>query len=192
MYFLSHFTCFYVSFSPPKFRSCVIGLLKKNTSWYVVARAIREKAAAECANRKKSPGSTYTTIKWEDQITQIQKGLGFSDTYMNAWIALGNGFISWLMAEQKKSGKTIKEDLKLHGKFPILWKRYLAEHNLSDKIEWNWNTPNKYLLLKNHILSVHVMKYEHLYNHGLYTLLFVWFTKSSNFLTLSYKHSTCY
>ena len=103
----------------------------------MVARAIREKAAAESADRKKSPESTYTTIKWEGQITQIQKGLGFSDTYMNAWIALGNGFICWLMAEQKKSGKTIREDLKLHGKFPILWKRYLAEHNLSDKIEWN-------------------------------------------------------
>ena len=103
----------------------------------MVARAIREKAAAASAERKKSPGSTYTPKKWEGRITQIQKWLGFSDTYMNAWIALGNGFIRWLMAEQNKSGETVREDLNVRGKFPVLWKRYLAENNLSDKIEWN-------------------------------------------------------
>jgi len=56
---------------------------------------------------------------------------------MNAWIALGNGFIRWLMAEHKKSGGVVREDLNVRGRFPVLWKRYLSEHNLSDKIEWN-------------------------------------------------------
>jgi hypothetical protein len=56
---------------------------------------------------------------------------------MNAWTSLGNGFIRWLIEEQKKSGRVVSENLNVRGKFPILWNRYLDEKNLKDSIDWN-------------------------------------------------------
>jgi hypothetical protein len=102
-----------------------------------LARAIREKAAAASSELKKSGSSNFSPKKWEGRITQIQKWLGFPDSFMNAWTSLGNGFIRWLIEEQKKSGRVVSENLNVRGKFPILWNRYLDEKNLKDSIDWN-------------------------------------------------------
>ena len=116
----------------------MIGLLKKKTAGYVLARAVREKAAAASSDFKKNGSQNFSPKKWERRITQIQKWLGFPDLFMNAWISLGNGFIKWLIEELKKSGRAVvSENLNVRGKFPILWKRYLEEKSLNDKIEWN-------------------------------------------------------
>ena len=84
-------------------------------------------------------GFSYTPKKWEGRAGQIQKWLGFSDQFLNAWIGLGNGFIRWLVTELKKPGKSGCEGLNVRGNFPVLWKRYLSEHNLKDDIKWSWN-----------------------------------------------------
>lgn len=119
-------------------KSRVIGLVKKKTAWYVLARAVREKASAAISELKKSPSASFSPKKWEGRITQIQKWIGFSDPFMKEWITLGNGFIHWLVDQHKKSPNGhFNESLNVRGKFPIIWKRYLEEEKLTDKFEWS-------------------------------------------------------
>jgi hypothetical protein len=71
-------------------------------------------------------------------MSQIQRWLGFSDAFLNAWIALGNGFIRWLLEELKASGRNSSNaDLQVRGKFPVIWKKYLSEKGLKDNIQWS-------------------------------------------------------
>lgn len=113
----------------------VIGLLKKKTAWYVVARAIREKASSALAALKKDPSENLTnrTKKSEARLRQIQTWLGFSNAYLEAWIKLNSGFMNWLF--EKVQTKSLKYE-NIRGVFPLQWKSYLEETNQTDVIEW--------------------------------------------------------
>merc|ERR1711962_303740 len=75
-----------------------IGLLKDKTAWYVLARAIREKARNAVRNFAKNPSEPVSGCinKTEARLRQIKSWLGFSDAYLDAWIVLGTGFLKWL------------------------------------------------------------------------------------------------
>ena len=127
----------------------VIGLLKKKTAWYVVARAIREQAAAALGDWKKNGSSQYDHSGREERITKRLKAikiwLELSEQCFNAWIEIGKGFLAWVIrtAERMdaqlpsdKDKEHIKGDIALRSKFPQHWKAYLEENKLSDDIKW--------------------------------------------------------
>ena len=58
--------------------------------------------------------------------------LGFSDQYLEEWLKLSNGFMKWLHTEVH-AGKIEA----CRGNFPQLWKRFLTEMNVSDRIDWS-------------------------------------------------------
>jgi hypothetical protein len=114
----------------------VIGLLKKKTAWYVLSRAIREKASSAMAEFKKNPGD-YNGPSRQKKLThrlgEIQTWLGFPDEFLHAWTKLGCGFLTWLIAQAKC--KALPTD-GVRGNFPVLWKKYLESEKLSDQIQW--------------------------------------------------------
>ena len=135
----------------------VIGLLKKKTTWYVVARAIREQAANALFHWKKDGVSKYDHSVTEQRVIKrlnaIKTWLGLSDECLNAWLAIGKGFIAWVINEAEKTqsqlhsekdqesvkgnrADNIEGDIKLRSKFPQHWKAYLEENKLSDDIKW--------------------------------------------------------
>ena len=107
----------------------VIGLLKKKTAWYVLLRAIREKIRSTLAAWAKNPSESVSVRaqKCQKRLEEIQKWLGFSDSYLLQWVKLSNGFFMWLKESQIKS---------MHGDFPQIWKKYLLHTNQSDVVAW--------------------------------------------------------
>ncbi|CAG7728232.1 unnamed protein product [Allacma fusca] len=94
----------------------VIGLIKKKTSWYIILRAIREKAAHFTSSKNaKSVGETQKQVT--KRIKDIQGWVGFSDEYRQKWNELGQGFIKWV--QSKKSAGDLR------AKFPPLWQQFL-------------------------------------------------------------------
>lgn len=115
-------------------KSNVIGLLKKKTAWYILARAVREKAAACCAAYNKNPTGYSQSVhvkKTENRLDQIQTWLGFSEEYKKRWNALAAGYINWIVSRAQK-GKCENA----RGNFPQMWNLYLKETKQTDRIEW--------------------------------------------------------
>ena len=112
----------------------VIGLLKRKTAWYVILRAIREKASSALAAFKKDPSMPASTQaqKVEKRLREIKEWLGFSEEYLEQWIKLGNDFMHWV---HKKFHNDEMDNRR--GVFPSIWKTYLSETQQSDKIDWN-------------------------------------------------------
>ncbi len=110
----------------------VIGLLKKKTAWYVVLRAIREKACAAMFDFKKNPSgysNSQKAKKLETRLQQIQNWLNFDDACLKAWQKLGTEFLVWLVRRDR--------DENVRGIFPVLWKTFLDDRGFSDKVECN-------------------------------------------------------
>ncbi|XP_064640559.1 uncharacterized protein LOC135495658 [Lineus longissimus] len=118
--------------------NAVIGLLKKKTIWYILCRAIREKAKVAATQWVKS-SSTYsvskTLHKVDKRIDDIQKWLGLDAEAVRAWKALAEKYIRWLIHELEAGGLSSCEVMDM---FPQTWKRFLSERNQSDEISANW------------------------------------------------------
>ena len=112
----------------------VIGLLKRKTAWYVILRAIREKASSALAAFKKDPSMPASTQaqKAQKRLQEIKEWLGFSSEYLEQWIKLSDGFMTWIHTKFHKSEIDQKR-----GVFPSIWKQYLSETQQSDKIMWD-------------------------------------------------------
>ncbi len=118
-------------------RDNVIGLLKKKTAWYVVLRAIREKACNALADLKKEKGAYSHSAKAKklcNRLGQIQTWLGFSEAYLLRWQALGSRFLAW--AEKEADSNKLPNENSLRGSFPGVWNRFLRENDLKDDFEW--------------------------------------------------------
>ena len=76
----------------------------------------------------------FRVKKLETRLEQIQTWLGFPDTYLHSWQELGTGFLHWVIIQTK--AKKLPEDQNIRGRFPILWKRYLQDKDLSDTMDW--------------------------------------------------------
>lgn len=115
----------------------VIGLLKKKTAWYILCRAIREKASHAVLDYIKERNGKFQESdrinKLKSRIKQIQTWLGFDDEYRTVWEDLGSQFMKWLIARAAKN--EVQPD-KVRGFFPGLWNQFLVETNSSDRVEW--------------------------------------------------------
>ena len=129
----------------------VIGLLKKKTAWYVVARAIREQSANALAEWNKKGELKYDHASREERMVKrlkaIKTWLDLSDESCKAWTNIGKGFLAWvirLAAEKPDNDKSVEEknekyhkcDIELRSKFPWHWKEYLKHSQQSDIINW--------------------------------------------------------
>jgi hypothetical protein len=116
----------------------VIGLLKKKTAWYVLLRAIREKACGALADYKKDKGSYSNPTKkkkMETRLDQIQTWLGFSDEFLEKWKLLSGQFLEWLIVELEE--KRLPNEGNLRGAFPAVWNKFLRDKELVDVFEWS-------------------------------------------------------
>lgn len=109
----------------------VIGLLKKKSIWYVILRAIREKARPMLSNwEKKHQMELNDTIqRISKRLNAIQKWLGFSDVILDRWKTLAIEYLTWLSEGAKK--RTILRD-DISNNYPILWRKFLDEKNFHD------------------------------------------------------------
>ena len=81
----------------------VIGLLKKKTAWYVMARAIREQVSNAATSFNKT-GNIRDASKLHDRLCAIQTWLGITVEARDKWIDLGSKFLAWSM-DRLKEGK---------------------------------------------------------------------------------------
>ncbi|XP_071537280.1 uncharacterized protein [Panulirus ornatus] len=111
-----------------------IGLAKIKTTWYVLLRALREKAVRCFSGSKK-------TLCWnvDDHIVSthkrfldIQKWLKFSSSCLQQWKVLSSSFLRWLNEEIKHKRA---ESSEIRPKFPLIWEQFLKATNQTDRIE---------------------------------------------------------
>ena len=125
----------------------VIGLLKKKTAWYIIARAIREQTANALNTWNKNGPSNYNPLASEERMTKrlkaIKAWLDLSDECLEAWLKIGQGFVKWMItlaeegdSHEKKDKEVLRNDLELRSKFPKHWKAYLEHSQQSDDIKW--------------------------------------------------------
>jgi hypothetical protein len=109
----------------------VIGLLKKKTIWYVILRAIREKARPMLAGWEKNHkiNLSETIDKTSRRLSAIQKWLGFSNQILDQWKMLAGEFLKWLMEGAKRKVITRTD---VADEYPILWSKFLQETNNED------------------------------------------------------------
>ncbi|CAF0915718.1 unnamed protein product [Rotaria sp. Silwood1] len=109
----------------------VIGLLKKKTIWYVILRAIREKARPMLAGWEKNHklDLSDTIDRTSRRLNAIQKWLRFSNEILDQWKMLAGQFLKWLAEGAKK--KVITRN-NVADEYPMLWSKFLRETNNVD------------------------------------------------------------
>ncbi|CAF0972381.1 unnamed protein product [Rotaria magnacalcarata] len=114
----------------------VIGLLKKKTIWYVILRAIREKARPMLGEWEKNHKIDLpeTMKKTSRRLIAIQKWLGFSSEILDQWTILAGEFLTWL-SEGAKKKSILRNDVA--DEYPILWSKFLNETNNKDDFMTN-------------------------------------------------------
>jgi len=112
-----------------------IGLLKKKTVWYILLRAIREKISYAVIEYKKNPGGFKETEilknrkKIEKRIDEIQHWLSLTADETKHWKSLGTKYLVWMIQKLRQRSSIDYGD---RSKFPIHWKLFQTEYELSD------------------------------------------------------------
>lgn len=86
-------------------RGNVFGVIKKKTAWYIILRALREKACCFSAPKSSQPLSDITK-KVTKRIAEIQVWLGFSDEYRKKWTVITSAIIRMRTYVELKSMQT--------------------------------------------------------------------------------------
>ena len=109
----------------------MIGLLKKKAIWYVILRAIREKARPMISNweKKRQMDLSETLQRTSKRLNAIQKWLAFDDTILDRWKQLAGEYLTWLSQEAKRQGLTRND---VSDNYPTLWRKFLQEKGLQD------------------------------------------------------------
>lgn len=109
----------------------VIGLLKKKTIWYVILRAIREKARPMLSTWEKNHRMelSETIEKTSRRLNAIQKWLRFSNSILDQWKMLAGQYLKWLSEGAHKKSITRSG---IADEYPILWSKFLKETNNTD------------------------------------------------------------
>ncbi|CAG5116512.1 unnamed protein product [Candidula unifasciata] len=113
----------------------VIGLLKKKTVWYIICRAIREKARASASGMIKQKcvfSITKSVRQVEQRLSEIQSWLGLSDSEITQWKNVGISFLKWTIKQTELQQLSVTDIVE---KFPVIWKRHLEESGLTDHIK---------------------------------------------------------
>ncbi|XP_037784031.1 uncharacterized protein LOC119580142 [Penaeus monodon] len=108
-----------------------IGMAKVKSMWYVMMRALREKAIfCFLGAKRRQNWSLESMIRlMKKRFEEIQEWLNFSDEYLNKWKNLGALFLKWL--EKEIEEKRVSER-NIQPQFPILWARFMREANETD------------------------------------------------------------
>lgn len=102
-----------------------IGMVKTKTIWYVIMRALREKAVFTFTAAKKRHGWSLEDriLSTHKRFNEIQNWLKFSNDYLKEWNNLSESFLHWLNGEinsNSQAGENIRPQ------FPIIWDRFLT------------------------------------------------------------------
>nr|XP_040580556.1 LOW QUALITY PROTEIN: uncharacterized protein LOC121128992 [Lepeophtheirus salmonis] len=97
----------------------VIGLMKIKTVWYIMIRAIREKA-------KRYKGSEFSNLVTR-RFKSIQQWLNLTDAVVQNWTELALNYGKWM------DSHSFNRDFSTE--FPISWKSFLLETKSSDDIK---------------------------------------------------------
>lgn len=111
-----------------------IGMLKKKTVWYIVVRAIRQKAHAVCLSySKNSEAFVHCTHvqKTGQRLKEIQQWLQMDDKAVLAWKHLAEKFLTFCIEKLCANAFTASDFL---ARFPVHWKNFLTETNETDDI----------------------------------------------------------
>nr|XP_053640077.1 uncharacterized protein LOC128694122 [Cherax quadricarinatus] len=102
-----------------------IGIAKSKTFWYIMIRALREKAAYCFITRKKrhSWNLEDNILKTQKRLEELQPWLKFSDSYLKSWKELGEAFLKWLNEELQGN----EEAESIRPRFPIIWEKFLLK-----------------------------------------------------------------
>jgi len=114
----------------------VFGLLKKKTVWYIICRAIREKAknaAVSLVKNKSTFSHGRLNNNIEKRLNDIQSWLGLSEEAVVKWKVLGIDFCKWILERVDQGEKTSYD---IGDFFPVLWKEFLETQGKSDVIEF--------------------------------------------------------
>ncbi|BFZ19863.1 hypothetical protein BsWGS_22901 [Bradybaena similaris] len=99
----------------------VIGLLKKKTVWYIICRALREKARSSGAAmiKQRRLFSVAKSVKQvEQRLNEIQSWLGLSDSEINQWKNIGIAFLKWTIKQMELQQLSVADIVE---KFPSIW-----------------------------------------------------------------------
>lgn len=111
-----------------------VGLLKKKTAWYVLCRAIREKAKSTLYALRRNP-STFSLgqsqTRAEKRLSVIERWLRLPREVTTRWQLLANGFLEYVCRGFRNDEIRIEEVADL---FPLVWGRYLEARNLQDYV----------------------------------------------------------
>lgn len=106
-------------------------MLKKKTTWYIILRALREKIKIYL-----SPKSNWKVDdlkrKMSDRLSDIRTWIGFSSVDLEKWEKLCHHFCEWFDRAYHSNSKLKNE---FNERYPVVWKRFLSENNLSDRIK---------------------------------------------------------
>lgn len=127
--------------------ACVIGMEKFKTVWYVSLRAIREKAKSFCnrAFPKRAPKAPVTPKSVLDNSKkQMQKRFDAIKAYLQittemvqTYCSLGDRFVEYLYEERLKgkSADAVQQAKReVADLFPVVWKQFLEDSQLSDVV----------------------------------------------------------
>ncbi|XP_047471215.1 uncharacterized protein LOC125026669 [Penaeus chinensis] len=108
-----------------------IGMAKVKSMWYVMMRALREKAIfCFLGAKRRQNWSLESMIRLtRKRFEEIQEWLNFSEEYLNKWKNLGALFLKWL--EKEIEEKRVSER-NIQPQFPILWARFMREADETD------------------------------------------------------------
>ncbi|XP_045626083.2 uncharacterized protein [Procambarus clarkii] len=111
-----------------------IGLAKVKSTWYILLRALREKAVYCFTAAMKKGGWTLEQHinSTNKRFLEIQGWLKLSDECLQKWEKLAQRFLRWLDAEIRLNHV---QSSNIRPKFPILWEQFLENNELTDKIE---------------------------------------------------------
>ncbi|TMW58923.1 hypothetical protein Poli38472_007068 [Pythium oligandrum] len=126
--------------------ACVIGMEKYKTVWYVCLRAIRERAKSFLSHAlpKKGEVDSHALSKChvalQKRFLAIQVYLSLSDTVRDAYLALGEQFVTYLQhvhvepCLKKDEGTQRRLRERVGALFPVVWREFLEYTKLSDQI----------------------------------------------------------
>ncbi|CAL4108594.1 unnamed protein product [Meganyctiphanes norvegica] len=102
----------------------VIGMAKTKTIWYVLMRALREKAVFCFTTAKKRNGWCLDDriSSTHKRFNEIQSWLKISNEHLTEWNKLSEGYLHWLNREINMNSE-VPENIRPH--FPLIWDRFL-------------------------------------------------------------------
>lgn len=111
-----------------------IGLVKTKTAWYIMLRALREKAvyAFQTSRRRQQLTLEEYITSTHKRFTEIQEWLQFSNSYLEEWKKLAKSFLLW-MAEEIREERVSVEDIR--PKYPVIWEKFLEMTGQTDCVE---------------------------------------------------------